>query len=726
MRMRLWHEALLPYLPRAQLLGQHRECCALRGLAWGRRHAVVDYVFTHSRERLAVYHARVMREMQRRGYRVEDCWRAPGYRGQRCAPFVPDREKMTRLENRYPVYAEHDTAYFRACVENLRRKGAAILSEGVKQMDVSRRETIPEQYVWRMTDIYADDAQWEQDFARVQQMTEEMAAFSGHMQEDGQLEAALLLYEQLNRTLEQVYMYAHMQQDLDNASAKYQSMNDRAQSLLFGMQEALAFFLPELTAMDPQTLRSRVAADPRLASFDHMIDDIIRSRKYVLPQREEQLLAMASPALESMDAAFSMLDSVDLKRGEIQDENGETVTLTNGLFGKFRDSRDRRVRRDAFAALHGAYAGMGNTIAALYIGQVRADVFAAKARGYESALQAKLHADNLPREVYTGLIDAVHEALPELYRYLEVRRRVMGVDKLHIYDVYVPLVDVPDKTYSFEEACDTVLQQLSPLGGEYQEDLRRLLAGGWVDVFETPGKTTGAYATSVYGVHPFMLLNFTGRLEDVFTLAHEAGHCLHSLYSDQQPYMKKDYPIFLAEIASTVNENILIRGLLEECRDERQRAFLINRFVEEFRGTVFRQTMFAEFELKVHEMAERGEPLTAEILCRVYHELLALYFGPDVEIDPYMDWEWARIPHFYSAFYVFKYATGFSAAVALCREILEQGDAQKYLAFLHAGGSDYPADTLRRAGVDMSTPEPVSAALEEFGRMTRELESLLK
>ena len=253
--MRLWHEALLPYLPRAQLLGQHRECCALRGLSWGRRHAVVDYVFTHSRERLAVYHARVMREMQRRGYRVESHWREPGYRGQRCAPFVPDREKMARLENRYPVYAEHDTAYFRACVENLRRKGAAILSEGVKQMDVSRRETIPEQYVWRMTDIYADDAQWEQDFARVQQMTEEMAAFSGHMQEDGQLEAALLLYEQLNRTLEQVYMYAHMQQDLDNASAKYQSMNDRAQSLLFGMQEALAFFLPELTAMDPQTLR---------------------------------------------------------------------------------------------------------------------------------------------------------------------------------------------------------------------------------------------------------------------------------------------------------------------------------------------------------------------------------------------------------------------------------------------------------------------------------------
>ena len=304
------------------------------------------------------------------------------------------------------------------------------------------------------------------------------------------------------------------------------------------------------------------------------------------------------------------------------------------------------------------------------------------------------------------------------------------MDRLHIYDCYVPVVEMPETAYTYEQARDVVLDTLTPLGGGYIRDLEDLLSGGKVDVYETPGKTTGAYATDVYGVHPYMLLNFAGQLGDVFTLAHEAGHCLHTQYSNTQPYVNKDYPIFLAEIASTVNENILMRGLISRCdssteEGRREKAFLINRYLEEFRGTVFRQTMFAEFELETHRLAEAGEPLTAETLCGVYHRLLETYFGPDVAIDGYMDWEWARIPHFYRAFYVFKYATGFSAAAAISRRILDGGDVAPYLDFLHAGGSDYPAETLKRAGVDMRTPAPVEEALREFADLVGEMEQLL-
>ena len=592
------------------------------------------------------------------------------------------------------------------------------------------RDSLNEQYVWRMTDIYADEAAWEEDLHLLEEMTEEITAFAGRLAQPGRLEACLQLYIRLSMKLEKMYMYAKMLQDLDNASDSAQSMHDRALNRLFAVQEATAFLMPELTAMEPEKLRARIVGNPDMADFRHMIDNLIRSREHVLSLREEQLLAMAAPALGSMDAAFSMLESTDLKRGEITDEKGERVTLTDGLFGRFRESRDRRVRADAFAALHGAFQGMGNTIAALYAGQVRADVFEAKARGYEDALDAALFSDRLPRTVYTGLIEAVHAALPAYYRYLDLRRRRLGVEKLHIYDCYVPIVEMPEEDYTYEQACSIVRERLRPLGEAYARDLERLLAGGWVDVYETPNKTTGAYATGIYGVHPYMLLNFSGQLGDIFTLAHEAGHCLHTYYADSQPYVNKDYPIFLAEIASTVNENILMQEMIAACdtatpEGRRQKAFLLNRFLEEFRGTVFRQTMFAEFELIVHGMAERGEPLTAQTLCGVYHKLLIEYFGPVVEIDPYMDWEWARIPHFYNAFYVFKYATGFSAAAAIAHDLLAGGDVERYLEFLKAGGSDYPAEILRRAGVDMTTPAPVEKALQEFADVSLELERLL-
>lgn len=600
----------------------------------------------------------------------------------------------------------------------------------MNQMDTTNRAAIPENYKWTLEDIFPTEKAWEESLQTLEDLTGRLSAMAGRLADEGVLEDCLRQYEALNILLEKTYMYAKMLLDLDNSNAKSQSMQDRALSLLFRIQEATAFLIPEMTAMDPEQLRSRIHNNPAFADFSHMVDTIIRGREHILNAQEEKILAMAAPAMESMDTAFSMLESVDLDKGEMEDEEGNRVKLTDGLFGKFRESRNRRVRADAFEALHTAFAGMGNTIAALYAGQVRADVFGARVRRYTDSLDAALFADALPRSIYTGLIEQVRAALPVYYKYLDIRRKKLGVDKLHIYDCYVPIVDMPHKEYTYEEACRLVKDNLCPLGKTYGEDLAKLLAGGWVDVFETPNKTTGAYATGVYGVHPYMLLNFSGELGDVFTLAHEAGHCMHTYYADTQPYMKKDYPIFLAEIASTVNENILLRGLLASCdsetaQGEKEKAFLVNRFLEEFRGTVYRQTMFAEFELKVHEMAEKGEPLTAEVFCQLYHSLLVDYFGPDVEIDAYMDWEWARIPHFYNAFYVYKYATGFSAAVAITDHILSGGDIGPYLQFLHAGGSDYPAETLKRAGVDMTTGEPIQAALQEFARMVDEMEKLI-
>lgn len=579
---------------------------------------------------------------------------------------------------------------------------------------------------WDLTDIYPSDAGFEADLQTVGALTNQLTALQGKLSDSACLRDALLLDMQLSERLEKIYGYAHMRYDLNHTDPIAQAMRDRAMTVYFSASEATAFLIPEITALPDGAAQQALSAYPELRDFTHLLDDIIRHRPHVLPQREEQLLSMAAPALSSMETAFSLLESADLDKGNVTDETGETVKLTDGIFTKLRESRDRRVRADAFKVFHESFAGMGNTIAALYAGQVRADLLEARSRGYASCLQRALFSDRLPESLYTGLIDAVHAALPAHHRYLELRRRALGVEKLHLYDNYVPLVSAAGTgSYTYEEAKTLVKRYLKPLGEKYEADLERLLHGGWVDVYEAPGKATGAYATGIYGVHPYMLLNFMGKLKDVFTLAHEAGHCLHTYYSDTQPFVNKDYPIFLAEIASTVNENLLLRGMLEDTADSQQKAYLLNHFIDEFRGTVIRQTMFAEFEWKTHMLAEEGKPLTAEAFCGIYHELLTTYFGPAVEIDPYMDWEWARIPHFYRSFYVFKYATGFAAAAAIVQSLLRSGDPAPYLTFLHAGGSDYPLNTLQKAGVDLSTPAPVAAALAEFERMTDQLTQLL-
>ncbi len=599
---------------------------------------------------------------------------------------------------------------------------------------IRRRSEVEARYQWRLEDIFPTDGAWEDAFAEIAPLAAQLAGYRGRLGEgEGTVLAECLAREtDLSMRMMELFTYARMRKDEDNAASRYQGMSDRATGEYYRISTETSFLVPEITALDEAALRRWLQEVPGLAPYRHMLDDILRRREHVLSEREERLLSMAGPMAEGISDASTMLDNVDLKLGSILDEKGETLELTHGRFGVLRESRDRRVRADAFARMHETFGGFGNTISTLYSASVKSDLFFSKARGHASCLEAALFGDALPVAIHTGLVETVERSLPALHRYLALRKKAMGLDELHIYDCYVPIVDVPEREYTFEQACDLVRGGLAPLGAEYRADLDRLLGDRWIDVFETEGKTSGAYAWGTYRSHPFMLLNFSGRVTDVFTLAHEAGHCLHSLYSNRQHYANAHYPIFLAEIASTVNENILLRHLLAQCdastpEGRKEKAFLINHFLEEARGSVFRQTMFASFEQKVHEEAERGAPLTAETLCGIYGDLLSRYFGPDVGIDPYMRWEWARIPHFYTSFYVYKYATGFSAAAAISRAVLEEGApaVARYRAFLGAGGSDYPAETLRRAGVDMATPAPVEAAMDEFSALVDELEVLL-
>jgi len=598
--------------------------------------------------------------------------------------------------------------------------------------ETRKRSDVELRYQWRLEDIFPSNEAWERAFLEIAPLSERLAAFRGRLSDGAVLAECLDLETDVSGRMMELFTYARMRKDEDNSDALHQGMAERSMGEFYRVSTETSFIVPEITGLDEKLLRGWMDDVPGLAPYRHSLDDILRRRNHILSEKEEKLLSMAGPMAEGISDAFSMLDNVDLKLGSIVDENGETLELTHGRFGILRESRDRRVRADAFERMHSAYAGFGNTISSLYAASVKSDLFFAKARGHATCLESALFGDALPTGIHSSLVETVERNLPVLHRYYALRRKALKLDRLRVPDCYVPIVDTPEREYTFEQACDMVLEGLTPLGATYRADLERLMTDRWIDVFETEGKTNGAYAWGTYRSHPFMLLNYSGRVTDVFTLAHEAGHCLHSLYSNRQHYANAHYPIFLAEIASTVNENILMRHLLAASdvstpEGRTEKAFLINHFLEEARGSIFRQTMFASFEQQVHAEAEKGAPLTSETLCGIYGGLLERYFGPDVDIDPYMKWELARIPHFYTAFYVYKYATGFSAAAAISRAVLDEGApaVDRYLAFLGAGGSDYPAETLRRAGVDMTTPAPVEAAMAEFSALVDELEVLL-
>ncbi|MFI5358941.1 MAG: oligoendopeptidase F [Halanaerobiales bacterium] len=591
------------------------------------------------------------------------------------------------------------------------------------------RSDIDSQYKWRLEDIYATDDDWEKDFEKVREMMQKLDVYRGNLVSSSEnLHQGLQLIMEINEILDRLYAYSHMRSDEDTSNQKYQALNRRAQALATEIASAVSFMVPEILTLSREKVEEYLNENEGLKLYSHFLDNILREKDHYLSEEEEKILAMASDVARGPGNIFSMLNNADLVFPTIIDEEGEEVRITHGRYIDFLMSKERRVRKDAFTALYSKYGEFINTFAATLNTNVKAHIFYARARNYNSALEAALSSDNIPVSVYTNLIDTVKENLDAMHKYVSLRKEVLELDELHMYDLYVPLVKELDIKIPYSEARETILQGLKPLGEEYLRILEEGFNSGWVDVYENKGKRSGAYSSGCYGVHPYVLMNYTDSLDNMFTLAHEMGHALHTHYSNEnQPYVYADYKIFLAEVASTLNEILLLHYLLENTEDVLKKKYLINHYLEQFRGTVFRQTMFAEFEKIIHEAAEAGQPLTAEFLNETYHRLNEEYYGPDIVVDQDIDLEWARIPHFYYNFYVYKYATGFSAATALANMILEEGEpaVKKYLEFLKSGDSDYPLNILKRAGVDMSSPEPISSAIATFRDFLKRYEELL-
>jgi len=597
------------------------------------------------------------------------------------------------------------------------------MREGSKE-----RQQIPLEYRWKLEDVYPDQDSWENDFRRVRELLLEIQAFQGRLGDSaGALWEVLQKSEELERTADKLFVYSRMRRDEDNANHRYQVSFDRIEALSVEAGSVTAFMVPEMLTIDEERLYRFMEEQPELALYRHYFEELLRQKEHILSAAEERILAMSADLSSATGNIFSMLNNADIRFPSITDEHGHEVELTKGRFGGFMESTDRRVRKDAFTSLYSTYSGLKNTLATTLTASVRKDIFYARVRKYPGALEAALDQDNISPRVYQSLIEAVHGKLDYLHRYMKLRKKLMNVDELHFYDLYVPLVQEHQKPFSYEEAREIVLQGLAPLGTEYLQVVKQGLENGWVDVFENQGKTSGAYSWGSYDTHPYILMNFDGKLNDVFTLAHELGHAMHSYYSNQnQPFVYSQYSIFVAEVASTVNESLLIEHLLRNSRERREKMYLLNHYLEQFRGTVYRQTMFAEFEKLVHERVEAGEPASVEDLSQIYKDLNARYFGAEVVLDDEIRVEWARIPHFYSAFYVYKYATGFSAATALKQMILTEGQPalERYMRFLKSGGSDYPMNILKEAGVDLTRGGPVEDALETFGRLLTKLEKL--
>lgn len=592
-------------------------------------------------------------------------------------------------------------------------------------MTNNRREQDPK-FQWRLSDLYEDTGAWERALQEAQAQIAAIEAYRGRLGESADtLLAVLRSRSAAERQLVQAYTYAHLHKDTDNGNATYQGMTDRAMQAMVAAQAALSFIEPEILEIAPETLRAW-AQEPRFQNFRFYLEDLDRQRAHLLSAAEERILAMAEDPLSGADNAFTMLSDVDLDFGTVVDAQGQEVKLTHSTYGLLLESPDRRVRRDAFRNLYKAYRSVKNTIAATYAASVKADVFRARVRGYAGSLEAALDGNNVPVAVYEQLIEAVHEKLPALQKYLALRKRQLGLDQLEMYDLYTPIVPECSMPMTYEEAKALVKEALKPLGERYGRLLDEAYENHWIDVYESAGKTSGAFSWGVYGVHPFVLLNHQDNVDHAFTLAHELGHAMHSYHSNEkQPYETADYRIMVAEVASTVNETLMMQYLLGHETDPVKRAYLINQQLESYRTTCFRQTMFAEFELKAHRMAENGEPLTVESLSRVYRELNELYYA-GVVVDDDIASEWMRIPHFYNAFYVYQYATGICTATALARDILEHGGAPRYLDFLSSGGSDYPIRLLQNAGVDLTDKASIASALEVFEQGVDELEQLLK
>ena len=581
-------------------------------------------------------------------------------------------------------------------------------------------------FQWDFTHIFPSKEAWETAYKEVEARIPEIAALEGTLCASAEsLKAGLDKINEISEKAELVYLYAMLHKSGDNGDPEYQQMEGRAITLIVKMSTVASFVEPEILAADESKVRGYME-DPGLKTYRHMCDDLMRGRAHMLPAEQEKMLAMLSDVSGNCRNAFDMLESVDMTFPTITDENGNEVTLTHGNFGVYRESSDERVRRESFEKYFGEFNKYINTFAALYSGSVKTDAYFSNVRGHKDPCEAALFGGNVPVSVYDSLCEAVHGGLDTMKKYLKIRKEALGLDELHMYDLYCPIVDNIDMKVTYDEAKELVKKATAPLGETYQKLLDRAYSENWIDVYENKGKTTGAFSCGVYGVHPYVLLNYTDTLDDAFTMAHELGHAMHSHYSSTtQDYANHNYRIMVAEVASTVNEVLLTKYLLSVETDKKRRAYILNHFLEGFRTTIFRQTLFAEFERRAHEMYMAGQPLTAQTLNALYRQLNELYYDGAV-VDELQDIEWARIPHFYNAFYVYQYATGFSSAVAIASKIFETGDAEDYLKFLSTGGSDYPLEELKIAGVDLTKPDTVNNAMKVFAESLDEFEQLLK
>lgn len=581
---------------------------------------------------------------------------------------------------------------------------------------------------WCLEDMFESDDFWEEEFGRLQRMIFQYEDFEGTL---GESADSLLEYlkfnDETNLLMERLYVYANMRYHQDMANSMYQEFAARAQKLMVEISGASAFAEPEILEITTEKINVFFNENPELETYKRYISEILRGKNHTLDKKTETILAKSRQMANAAENIFSMYNGADIKFPSITTGEGEEIEITHGNFVPLLESVDREVRKAAFEGVYETYGKMRNTLAATFAANLDQANFYAQVRNFSSAREMYLYGSNIPESVYDNLIETVHKNMDKMHKYVSLRKKILDVSELHMYDLYTPIAKAPDTKYSFEAAKDIVLEGLAPMGEEYIKVLEEGFDNRWIDVYENEGKRSGAYSWGAYGIHPYVLMNYHGTLDHVFTLAHEMGHAIHSYYSDaNQPYVNAGYKIFVAEVASTCNESLLIQHLLKITEDEEEKTYLINHFLEQFKGTLYRQTMFAEFEKIAHSMVQNGEGVTADRLCGIYYNLNKEYFGDDIVIDKEIELEWARIPHFYNPFYVYQYATGLSAAIALSKRILEEGKpaVEDYMKFLTGGSSQDPIELLKIAGVDMTSSEPIETALELFGNLLEELQKI--
>ncbi|NTP83452.1 oligoendopeptidase F [Enterococcus faecium] len=597
----------------------------------------------------------------------------------------------------------------------------------VKQLP--KREELPENLTWDLTKIFSSDQEFDEKYLELSEELKQSEKHKGTLDQGAsQFLNAIEFVLRVYRQTEVIYVYAHLKNDQDTGNTDYQALYARASSLFSKVSEAVSWFEPEILQLSDDQIWQYFKEEPKLEAYRHYIQQIVDNRAHVLSAEQESLLAGAGEIFDASSDTFAVLNNADLVFPTIEGENGEIVQLSHGVYGQLLESTDRRVREAAFKGLYSVYEQFRNTFASTLGTHIKGHNFKAKVRNYSSAREASLSNNHIPESVYDTLVDVVNKHLPLLHRYMELRKRLLEVEKLHMYDLYTPVLGEAPITFTYEEAKEKALEALKPMGEEYMAIVEKAFSERWIDVVENKGKRSGAYSSGSYDTNPYILLNWHDTLDQLFTLVHEMGHSVHSYFTrSNQPYVYGDYSIFLAEIASTTNENILTEYLLETEKDPRVRAYVLNHYLDGFKGTVFRQTQFAEFEHFMHTEDEKGVPLTSEYLSDSYGKLNAKYYGPAVEEDPEIKFEWSRIPHFYYNYYVFQYSTGFSAASALAKKILNQEPEalENYLAYLKAGNSDYPVEVMKKAGVDMTQAAYIEDAMSMFEQRLNELEELI-